>query len=516
MTLIKKKLLNRLKSILCPIQRDELGKFVPLLLMFLCVSFNYSILKNVKDALIITAPGSGAEAIPFLKVWCVTPAAVFFMLAYTKLSNILTKQKLFYVSVISFLVFFGIFSFFIYPMKDFLHPGESGNWLEMHLPSGCKGLIAIYKNWSFALFYVIAELWGTAAFSLILWGFANDITRIDEARRFYPLLGIGSNIGLLLAGPLVMHFSRTKADLPAHIDTCGNTLNSLMACVILGGIVFFMTYYWMQKKVLPNPVSSNLKNNKLTLSFKESFQHLFKSSYLRSIALLVICYGVSINIIEVTWKEQLKAQFPNTNDYIAFMGLFSMITGITTIFMMLFVGSSLLRKKGWNFTALCTPIMILITGSAFFIFVIFQSVLTPLTAFLGLSPIMLAVIFGMIQNILSKSSKYSLFDPTKEMAYIPLDEESKVKGKAAIDVVGGRLGKSGGALLQQILFITLGPLSVVTPYIAIILFGVILVWTGAAKSLGKQFGQLISEQEREKDASNTEGSNVNSMETSNS
>lgn len=91
-----------------------------------------------------------------------------------------------------------------------------------------------------------------------------------------------------------------------------------------------------------------------------------------------------------------------------------------------------------------------------------------------------------------------------------------VKGKAAIDVVGERLGKSGGVLLQQVLFIALGPLSVVTPYIAIILFGVILVWAGAAKSLVKQFGQLISEQERRKDASNTEDSNVHSMETSNS
>merc|ERR1711959_402840 len=74
----------------------EAKKIVPLAMMFFCILFNYTILRNTKDVLVVTAPGSGAEIIPFLKTWLNLPLAFGFMWLYSKMSNVMGPQRLFY------------------------------------------------------------------------------------------------------------------------------------------------------------------------------------------------------------------------------------------------------------------------------------------------------------------------------------------------------------------------------------------------------------------------------------
>jgi AAA family ATP:ADP antiporter len=280
------------------------------------------------------------------------------------------------------------------------------------------------------------------------------------------------------------------------------SLNYLVGMVVISAMIIMGIYWWINKNVLTDArfydssEQQKVKKEKPQLSLKESFNYLVRSRYVGLLALLVVCYGFAINLVEVTWKNQLKLLFQgNTSEYSAFMGEFSIITGAVTILMMLFVSSNIIRRFGWTTAALFTPIVLLITGVGFFSFIIFKDSLAGMIAMLGTSPLVLAVLFGQAQNILSKSTKYSLFDPTKEMAYVPLDQESKVKGKAAIDVVGARFGKSGGALVNQGLILAFGSISVITPYAAGILFLVIFAWIWGARHLGKLYNQKTAEKE---------------------
>ncbi|KAE9588032.1 putative ADP/ATP carrier protein [Lupinus albus] len=478
------------------IEVTTLKKIIPLGLMFFCILFNYTILRDTKDVLVVTARGSSAEIIPFLKTWVNLPMAIGFMVLYTKLSNVLSKQALFYSVILPFIAFFGAFGFVLYPLSSYIHPEALADNLLNILGPRFLGPLAILRIWSFCLFYVMAELWGSVVVSVLFWGFANQITTIDEAKRFYPLFGLGANVALVFSGRTVKYFSNMRQTLGPGVDGWAISLKAMMSIVVGMGLVICFLYWWVNNYV-PLPTRSK-KKKKPKMGTMESLKFLVSSRYIRDLATLVVAYGISINLVEVTWKSKLKAQYPSPNEYSSFMGDFSTATGIITFTMML-LSQFIFNKYGWGVAAKITPTVLLLTGAGFFSLILFGGPVAPIIAKFGMTPLLAAVYVGALQNIFSKSAKYSLFDPCKEMAYIPLDEDTKVKGKAAIDVVCNPLGKSGGALIQQFMILTFGSLANSTPYLGGILLVIVLAWLAAAKSLDTQFTELRREEELEKE-----------------
>ena len=228
-------------------------------------------------------------------------------------------------------------------------------------------------------------------------------------------------------------------------------------------------------------------------SIRENFAFLLRSRYLLSIAVIVFSYNIFINLVEVLWKDQVRTLYPDPNTYFAYMSKITVITGIVATLMAIFGSGNVIRKCGWTVAAMVTPLVLLITSIGFFGFYLFPDhKMTAMTALIGLSPTAMIVLFGSMQNIISRGAKYSIFDATKELTFIPLNREMRVKGKAAIDGVGSRIGKSSGSVIYQVLFVLCSGLSATAPFVGLILAGVFTGWIICVKSLGRQFKRLTT------------------------
>jgi AAA family ATP:ADP antiporter len=496
-----------IRGILWPIYSYELKKFLPMGFMMLCILFNYTILRDIKDVLVVLAPAGGAETISFLKLYGVTPSAIIFMIVFVKLANLLSQEKLFYGLISFFVTFFAAFAFVLYPNKETLHMSlDTITSLQESFPR-FHWFIPVLGNWSFSLFYILAELWGSVVLSMLFWQFANQITKIHEAKRFYGLFGMIGNFGLMLSGSLIFFCSQFAKTMDNNSDKWGFNLKLQMVMVSLSGLLIMAIYYWMQKNVLTDPRlyqedqgSSGGKKKKPKLSLSESCRYIVKSPYLGLIAVMVLAYGISINLVEGVWKGQIKVRFPDENDYAAFMGQFSFSTGLATVILM-FVGNNILRRLSWLSAAVITPVILLVSSFAFFGFIIYGNNYEPFTEFstpfFTTTLVMAAVIIGQIQNVFSKATKYSLFDTTKQMAYIPLDAELKIKGQAAVEVIGGRAGKSGGAFIQSFGLMLVGgnaTLASLSPLLGGVVMITVIFWCLSVVGLSRRFEALKAEQ----------------------
>lgn len=493
---------GKLRSYLWPIHRHELKKFLPMLIISFLVGFNYNILRATKDALVVTAPSSGAETLPFLKVWAIIPGAFLITYIFTRLCNRFSRERVIYIMMTSFLSFFFIFAFLMYPWRDVLHPNELADRLQSSLPIGLHGLVAVFRNWTYSAFYLMSEMWSTMILTVLFWGFANEVTSVKDARRFYTFFGIGANCSGILAGQVATFLSRQTYNphIPFGTDAWGQSLILLNSIVIVAGILcialFRLLYYWGFGYGSGNQGEAKAAP-KIKMGMRENFRYLAQSKYLICIAIIVFTYNISINLVEVVWKDQLKQLYPNPSDFNACMGNVLTVIGIISTMTAIFVSGNALRKLSWKSSAMITPLILLITSIGFFSFILFKNYgLGSLATALGSSPLVIIVFFGSLQNCLARASKYTFFDATKELAFIPLSAESKLKGKAAIDGVGSRLGKSGGAVIHQALLITFGTVGASAPYVAVILFGVIGAWILAVRALGKQFNHLVSNYEK--------------------
>jgi AAA family ATP:ADP antiporter len=501
-----------IRAFFWPIHAYELKKFLPMGFMLFLMTFIYVILRDTKDTLIITAPNSGAEAIAYLKLYVMTPVTVLFVLGYIALSKVLSRQGLFYAIFIPFLLFFWAFSSFIYPNRETLHlSSEAISALQMQYPNFAYAMPAL-GNWSYSLFYILAALWPAAIITMLFWQFANEIMTVKDAKRFYILLVVFANLGLMLGGYVIINEQQSNQQIVDLLSTNGiqldpgtaweTTLESLMAWISLAGFFILVLYAVMNRTILkderfykPTKTESGQVIDKPQLPFVKSLVEIFKSPYLWLMIGIIFAYATSTYITNTLWKGQIAIAFPSPGEYNNFMAESSMSGGIISGILLIFAAYIILHRCSWFTAAVITPVLLLISSLAFFGFVAYANGQDPTMPFMG-STISKAVAWmGAWQKTLIKS--LGLYWVTLQIAYIPLNQDLKVKGKAVVDVFFKRLSLPAGAVIMSNLQMSSGgaAFSTMTPLLALIMIVIVGFWIWCLRSLSHRFEALNKESE---------------------
>lgn len=467
-----------------------LGKMLPLGVVFFCATFNLCILQNVKDTIMITQVG--AESLPFLAAFGVLPASVLFFSFYGQLVNRLPMKSVFYAAVLPLLAFYVFFTVCLYPAAPYLHFHGFYEAAAQFTPIGFHGLLKCIENWTYSAFFCIAELWGSVVISVLFWSLANDVCSVDEAKTIYPLMGISANIALVVAGGFIKKICKGSAVSSLQILTASVVVMSLF---MMAGKLYLDTKFPLQPDDSKKKKQQGKKKSKGT--FKEGFAVLRESPKIMNLALLVIGYSVSHRLFDFAWKGQLKLVYPTAIEYQSVLADVSVWTGMATIGTMV-TGKFIFQYLGWGFAAATTPVVMMITGSLFFGLSIMYNSGGASMALAGIG-----ALAGNITQVACKAAKYSLFDPAKEMVYIEMSSEEKKKGKAAVDLVGSQVGKTGASWMSQALLLFYGSIARSMPCIAVLFGGVLIMWLGSVRQLMRQLNETEQERLRNNDVEGT-------------
>ena len=425
------------------------------------------------------------------------PAAFLFTYLFTRMSRRLNRVQIFYSMLTIFLGYYFVFTVYLFPNTDFFTLEKVASWLKSILPDGYRGFISMIKYWHVSLFYIFCEVWSSVIMFMIFWGFVNEITPMEKAVRFYPLYNLGGNLASTCAGFMLMQAS--DLELLLLSDTNANSVARFALLIvgitlILGTIAAFLFRYADRAHSQIPALNEKSKNNKeksekgISFTLAESLTQVCKSRYMMYLLILVVAYNLVFNLTDVLWSQQVKDYFGSRQiKMTAFIGKVTMYKGILSSGLV-FAAHIIIKKWGWKVTTLVTPTIIAMSSILFFPLVYFQNspIFQGMVAELFTGGILWAtVVVGGLQNSLARGTKYSLYDTTREMAYIPLTTDMKRKGKAVIDGIASRIGKSSGSIFYMMILPFFGSLRGTVPVVGFLSVFVTCLWIYAVFKLNR-------------------------------
>lgn len=273
-------------------------------------------------------------------------------------------------------------------------------------------------TWVSVAFYLMAQILGVLLISQF-WTVANLVYDPRQAKRLFGLIGGGAPLGGIAGSAM--------AAMAERIGSTNLLLPSAGGMLLCAGVV---TYISARERF--EGVATAAREEK-GVGMTEAFTLLRESKHLQIIALVISFASIGAAIIEQQLNMAAAAsKGANATDSItAFLAQVALWTSTIGFIVQVWLTSKIHRYLGIGFALLVLPISM---GGTATVMLLNAALWAPALA-----------------RVMDQSLRYTVDKTTREILFLPLPGDLKLKAKSFVDVTVDRAAKAGGALLLLVL-----------------------------------------------------------------
>jgi len=407
------------------VSMEEFKHFGLLSATFFFVVGAYWMLRGLKNAFFMHLVGP--DFLPLAKVVSIV-SLITILIFYNKLVDLLEKTKLIYLMT-------GIYGTSYVLMAFCLsNPAFAGAWIGWPL-------------------YVLIESFGSIVIPLF-WAYVASVTDVSKAKKGYPIIVSGAQLGSMLGCLTVMMFA----------DTLGAP-----GLVGIGGLLVFaipVLIYTFNKNHVATAIEQKEAKKKPT-GILEGLRLLLSKPYLMGILVVSTVYEIIATVMDFMMNKSAFQIYGSLEEVAKFLATFGLCVNALSFVFALLGTSFFIRRFGLTKCLVAYPTMIAVLVVAVWW-------MPGLWVFFG-------------AQVALKGLSYALNNPCKEIMYVPTSKDVKYKAKSWIEAQGGRSAKALGSVIT-------GSFPVIADLLCygfLICLGVIAAWIPIAYLVGSKNQSLV-------------------------
>jgi ATP:ADP antiporter, AAA family len=321
-----------------------------------------------------------------------------------------------------------------------------------------------FTDWSFVhlVFFYHVDAYITVMVALF-WTYLNDSFEVSGAKKRYGFIGAGGLVGGI-GGSFISGWA--AAELGANIILVGAGL--MIPMFIIVAVLSRMPAAPGSRIAKEGPACCGQDKGKKQV-ITEGFTEVFKSGYLLSIVAIVGIYELLSAVVDFQFTDYLAAMFDTAADMAGYHGKVLFVGQLFSLLVQVLLTTVIHRKYGIMHGLLFLPAVFALGATGF--------LLVP-----GL-----AIISFTIGG--EAAFSYSINQASKEILYVPLDDVTRYKSKAFIDVFVLRAAKLAGGAIVLGYILWLAPLGVGRGFLSAVVLTGVCAWLAAVIYAGSAFKQ---------------------------